>query len=219
VSLPCPARSHAHTTRFRNPPRNTITLHLFSLAVAVFVAVPAAGLLVSRLCFVARLRLAPSLSLAKLLRGSELLSGFLFLCAVPVRSLLRFPTTIATTMLSGSVADEVAVEIPLLTIEDGDFVVEEEHHFEDAAAADEQDDEDDDGLDHNFSTAGVEVRDVWRSYGSNQVLRGLSMSVRRGTSYGLLGPSGCGKTSLLKVRLSHSRVSVSHNVVWRVPQC
>ena len=174
----------------------------------MLVAVPAAGLLVSRLCFVARLRLAPSLSLAKLLRGSELLSGFLFLCAVPVRSLLRFPTTIATTMLSGSVADEVAVEIPLLTIEDGDFVVEEEHHFEDAAAADEQDDEDDDGLDHNFSTAGVEVRDVWRSYGSNQVLRGLSMSVRRGTSYGLLGPSGCGKTSLLKVRLSHSRVSV-----------
>jgi len=187
----------------------------------VLVAVPAAGLLVSRLCFVARLRLAPSLSLAKLQRGSELLSGFLFLCADPfARCFASPPPTIATTstMLSGSVADEVAVEIPLLTIEDGDFVVEEEHHFEDAAA-DEQDEEDDDGLDHNFSTAGVEVRDVWRSYGSNQVLRGLSMSVRRGTSYGLLGPSGCGKTSLLKVRLSHSRVSVSHNVVWRVPQC
>lgn len=44
----------------------------------------------------------------------------------------------------------------------------------------------------------VEVRNAFKRYGSNPpILKGLDMTVKRGTIYGLLGPSGCGKTTLL----------------------
>ena len=43
-----------------------------------------------------------------------------------------------------------------------------------------------------------ELRDVWKSFGSNQVLRGVNLCLRRGESLGIIGPSGAGKTVLLK---------------------
>ncbi|BES98766.1 ATP-Hypothetical protein cassette sub-family A ABC1 member [Nesidiocoris tenuis] len=48
---------------------------------------------------------------------------------------------------------------------------------------------------YNFA---VKVTDAYKKYGGqNFALRGLNMSVKQGTIYGLLGPSGCGKTTLL----------------------
>ncbi|XP_056637728.1 uncharacterized protein LOC130445863 [Diorhabda sublineata] len=44
----------------------------------------------------------------------------------------------------------------------------------------------------------VYLKNVNKYYGSNLILRNLSMKVETGTIYGLLGPSGCGKTTLLK---------------------
>ncbi|XP_014280469.1 ABC transporter G family member 20 [Halyomorpha halys] len=45
----------------------------------------------------------------------------------------------------------------------------------------------------------VQVRGAYKRYGPNAVvLRGLNMTVERGTVYAFLGPSGCGKTTLLK---------------------
>ncbi|CAH1391176.1 unnamed protein product [Nezara viridula] len=45
----------------------------------------------------------------------------------------------------------------------------------------------------------VEIRDAYKRYAPNAViLRGLNMTVERGTVYAFLGPSGCGKTTLLK---------------------
>ena len=45
----------------------------------------------------------------------------------------------------------------------------------------------------------IEVHGLQKSYGHNQVLRGLDLSYEQGQIIGLLGPNGCGKTSLLKI--------------------
>lgn len=45
----------------------------------------------------------------------------------------------------------------------------------------------------------VEVRDLRRSYGSTEVLRGISFSVRRGELFGLLGTNGAGKTTTVEI--------------------
>lgn len=45
----------------------------------------------------------------------------------------------------------------------------------------------------------IEVHGLQKSYGHNQVLRGLDLSYEQGQIIGLLGPNGCGKTSLIKI--------------------
>jgi ABC-2 type transport system ATP-binding protein len=45
----------------------------------------------------------------------------------------------------------------------------------------------------------VEVRDLRRSYGSTEVLRGISFEVRRGELFGLLGTNGAGKTTTVEI--------------------
>src|SRR5262245_19989589 len=47
-------------------------------------------------------------------------------------------------------------------------------------------------------TYAVEVNNVSRRFGSLEVLRGLSLKVERGMTYGLLGPNGAGKTTLIR---------------------
>jgi phospholipid/cholesterol/gamma-HCH transport system ATP-binding protein len=44
----------------------------------------------------------------------------------------------------------------------------------------------------------IEVRDLWKSFGENQVLKGIDVSIPRGTTYVVLGGSGSGKTVLMK---------------------
>jgi len=43
-----------------------------------------------------------------------------------------------------------------------------------------------------------ELRGVWKSFGSEQVLRGVDLRLRRGETLGIIGPSGAGKSVLLK---------------------
>ncbi|MCX8186217.1 MAG: ATP-binding cassette domain-containing protein [Sulfolobales archaeon] len=45
----------------------------------------------------------------------------------------------------------------------------------------------------------IEARDIWKSYGSNCVLRGLNLSAREGDVVGIVGRSGTGKTTLIKI--------------------
>jgi ABC-type Fe3+/spermidine/putrescine transport system ATPase subunit len=44
----------------------------------------------------------------------------------------------------------------------------------------------------------LEIRDLQKSYGKTQILKGLSLTVKAGEFVSLLGPSGSGKTTLLR---------------------
>jgi phospholipid/cholesterol/gamma-HCH transport system ATP-binding protein len=44
----------------------------------------------------------------------------------------------------------------------------------------------------------IEVRNIWKSFEDNVVLRNLSISIDRGETIAIVGSSGCGKTVLLK---------------------
>jgi phospholipid/cholesterol/gamma-HCH transport system ATP-binding protein len=44
----------------------------------------------------------------------------------------------------------------------------------------------------------IEVRDLYKSFGDNHVLRGITLTVERGTTFVVLGGSGSGKTVLMK---------------------
>jgi phospholipid/cholesterol/gamma-HCH transport system ATP-binding protein len=44
----------------------------------------------------------------------------------------------------------------------------------------------------------IEVADVWKSFGDNHVLRGISFTIPEGTTFVVLGGSGSGKTVLMK---------------------
>lgn len=45
----------------------------------------------------------------------------------------------------------------------------------------------------------LEVKDIYKSYGSHQVLKGASFKVTDGQIYGLIGKNGAGKTTLLNI--------------------
>ena len=80
----------------------------------------------------------------------------------------------------------------------------------------------------NASARAVDVRDITHRYDTDDVLRGVSLSIAAGESLALLGPSGCGKTTLLRVlagleRPSSGSVSVADvtmvdDQVWVPPE-
>ncbi|KAL0918443.1 hypothetical protein M5K25_010452 [Dendrobium thyrsiflorum] len=45
----------------------------------------------------------------------------------------------------------------------------------------------------------IECRDVHKSFGEKQILRGLSFKIRHGEAVGIIGPSGTGKSTVLKI--------------------
>jgi phospholipid/cholesterol/gamma-HCH transport system ATP-binding protein len=44
----------------------------------------------------------------------------------------------------------------------------------------------------------IEVRDLWKAFGDNEVLKGIDLSIPKGTTFVVLGGSGSGKTVLMK---------------------
>ncbi len=48
-------------------------------------------------------------------------------------------------------------------------------------------------------TAALEVNDLHKSFGSVQVLKGMTVRARQGEFISLVGPSGCGKTTTLNI--------------------
>jgi ABC-2 type transport system ATP-binding protein len=50
-----------------------------------------------------------------------------------------------------------------------------------------------------MSTLAIEVRDLRKTYGEFQAVRGIDFEVRRGEIFGLLGPNGAGKTTTVEI--------------------
>ncbi|MHB1570633.1 MAG: ABC transporter ATP-binding protein [Solirubrobacteraceae bacterium] len=50
-----------------------------------------------------------------------------------------------------------------------------------------------------MSELAIEVRELRRSYGDNEAVRGVSFEVRRGEVFCLLGPNGAGKTTTVEI--------------------
>jgi ABC-2 type transport system ATP-binding protein len=48
-------------------------------------------------------------------------------------------------------------------------------------------------------TPAIEVRELRKSYGGKEAVRGIDFSVARGEIFGLLGPNGAGKTSTVEI--------------------
>jgi phospholipid/cholesterol/gamma-HCH transport system ATP-binding protein len=44
----------------------------------------------------------------------------------------------------------------------------------------------------------IEIKNVWKSFDDNEVLRNLSLNIKKGETIAIVGSSGCGKTVLLK---------------------
>ena len=49
------------------------------------------------------------------------------------------------------------------------------------------------------SKAAITVKGLRKSYGKNQVLRGVDLTVKRGTMLAILGPNGAGKTTTVRI--------------------
>ncbi|MBI5405277.1 MAG: ATP-binding cassette domain-containing protein [Candidatus Kerfeldbacteria bacterium] len=50
--------------------------------------------------------------------------------------------------------------------------------------------------DQNFA---IQIKDLRKSFGTNDVLKGISLSIPRGTVFALLGPNGAGKTTIVRI--------------------
>jgi len=48
-------------------------------------------------------------------------------------------------------------------------------------------------------TPMLELRDVFKSFGEVEVLKGISAKINKGELLTFVGPSGCGKTTLLRI--------------------
>jgi multiple sugar transport system ATP-binding protein len=69
--------------------------------------------------------------------------------------------------------------------------------------------------------ASVEIRDVHKSFGSVEVLHGVSIDIEDGEFVTLVGPSGCGKSTLLRMiagleGISRGEIAIGDRVVNKV---
>ena len=70
--------------------------------------------------------------------------------------------------------------------------------------------------------AAIQIRDVKKSYGSAQVLHGVSIDIADGEFVILVGPSGCGKSTLLRMvagleSITGGEVAIDNKVVNDLP--
>ena len=57
----------------------------------------------------------------------------------------------------------------------------------------------------SISTTAIHLEHINKSFGKHQILFDVSLSIPKGSIYGLLGPSGCGKTTTVKLMAGIAR--------------
>ena len=60
----------------------------------------------------------------------------------------------------------------------------------------------------------IALRDIYKSFGATEIIRGVSLEIPRGQRHGIIGPNGAGKTTLFNMisgRLSVSRGKIELN--------
>jgi len=67
-------------------------------------------------------------------------------------------------------------------------------------------------------SVSLNIDNVSKSYGDIEVIRDLSLDIKKGELFTLLGPSGCGKTTLLRMIIGFNSIDsgfikVDDNVV------
>ena len=66
----------------------------------------------------------------------------------------------------------------------------------------------------------IKCRELYKSFGSREVLKGIDLDIRKGSIFGLLGPSGAGKTTLIKILTGQIRYdSGTVRVFEKEPDC
>src|SRR5207244_6596460 len=60
------------------------------------------------------------------------------------------------------------------------------------------------------SMASVAIGDVYKSFGTTQILHGVSVDIDDGEFVTLVGPSGCGKSTLLRMIAGLEKISRGH---------
>jgi len=69
--------------------------------------------------------------------------------------------------------------------------------------------------------AAIEIKDLWKGFGKNIVLRGVNLKVERGEKIAILGPNGAGKTTLLRIisgqlKPTKGEIKVFGSVPWKM---
>ena len=70
--------------------------------------------------------------------------------------------------------------------------------------------------------ASVAIRDVYKSFGSVEILHGVSVDIEDGEFVILVGPSGCGKSTLLRMiagleKITRGEIAIGERIVNDVP--
>jgi ABC-2 type transport system ATP-binding protein len=60
-------------------------------------------------------------------------------------------------------------------------------------------------VEYNLEDYAVETRDLWRTFGKFEAVKGISLRVPKGTVFGLLGVNGAGKSTIIKMMMGHLR--------------
>lgn len=64
-------------------------------------------------------------------------------------------------------------------------------------------------MEENNNDYILELQNLSKSFGKNQVLKGVNLKVRRGSVMGLMGENGAGKSTMMKVIFGiHQRMMV-----------
>ncbi len=60
-------------------------------------------------------------------------------------------------------------------------------------------------VEYSLEDYAIETRELWRTFGKFEAVKGVSLRVPKGTVFGLLGVNGAGKSTIIKMIMGHLR--------------